>query len=328
MTGRCFARGVFAGLAAAALIAVAVPAYAQLGTLKGRVVDEAGKPVAGAELTFDFTGELNLHFTGKTDDNGEFIRAGLQAVQGRWNITAKKGDLSGFAANIDIELGSTTIVPDIVVRRGGLAAATGEPTPEEKAAASLQKLFNDVKADMAAGSYDDAITKLNGQLAKDDKCAACYLQLGDAYSKKSDADNAEKSYLKAADVNPQAPEAADAYDALANLYNSQRKFDKAGEMSQKAMSIRGASGGPADATSLFNAGVIFWNQSKIAEAKDQFKKAIDLKPDMAEAHYYYGMCLVNEGNVADAKTALQKYLQLAPNGPNAATAKSILDSMQ
>jgi TolA-binding protein len=49
---------------------------------------------------------------------------------------------------------------------------------------------------------------------------------------------------------------------------------------------------------------------------------------MAEAHYYYGMCLVNEGNVADAKTALQKYLQLAPNGPNAATAKSILDSMQ
>ena len=118
------------------------------------------------------------------------------------------------------------------------------------------------------------------------------------------------------------------YDALANLYNGQRKFDQAGQMSQKAMAIRGASGGPADATSLFNAGVIFWNQSKIAEAKEQFQKAIQLKPDMAEAQYYYGMCLVNEGNVADAKAALQKYLQLAPTGPNAATAKSILDTMQ
>jgi hypothetical protein len=32
--------------------------------------------------------------------------------------------------------------------------------------------------------------------------------------------------------------------------------------------------------------------------------------------------------VAEAKAALQKYLQLAPTGPNAATAKSILDSMQ
>jgi hypothetical protein len=46
MNGRFFARGVFAGLVAAAFIAAAVPAYAQLGTIKGRVVDEAGKPVA------------------------------------------------------------------------------------------------------------------------------------------------------------------------------------------------------------------------------------------------------------------------------------------
>jgi Tfp pilus assembly protein PilF len=328
MTGRFFARGVVAGLVAAAFIAAAVPAYAQLGTIKGRVVDEAGKPVAGADLTFDFTGELNLHFTGKTDDNGEFIRAGLQAVQGHWRVTAKKGKLAGMAPDVDVQLGSTTLVPDIVVREGGLNAPGEEPTAEQKAQASLQKLFNDVKADMAAGSYDDAITKLDAQVAKDATCAACYLQLGDAYVKKSDATNAEQSYLKAANVDPQAAAAADAYDALANLYNGQRQFDKAGEMSQKAMAIRGASGGPADATSLFNAGVIFWNQSKIAEAKEQFQKAIQLKPDMAEAQYYYGMCLVNEGNLADAKAALQKYLQLAPTGPNAATAKSILDSMQ
>ncbi|HVT49331.1 MAG TPA: tetratricopeptide repeat protein [Vicinamibacterales bacterium] len=328
MNGRFFARGVFAGLVAAAFIAAAVPAYAQLGTIKGRVVDEAGKPVAGADLTFDFTGELNLHFTGKTDDKGEFIRAGLQAVQGRWNVTAKKGNLAGIAANVDVQLGSTTVVPDIVIREGGAAGGNGEPSAEQKAQAALQKLFIDVKADMAAGSYDDAITKLNGQIAKDEKCSECYLQLGDAYLKKSDADNAEKSYLKAAEIDPQAAQAADAYDALANLYNGQRKFDQAGQMSQKAMAIRGASGGPADATSLFNAGVIFWNQSKIAEAKEQFQKAIQLKPDMAEAQYYYGMCLVNEGNVADAKAALQKYLQLAPTGPNAATAKSILDTMQ
>jgi len=83
-----------------------------------------------------------------------------------------------------------------------------------------------------------------------------------------------------------------------------------------------------DANAAYNAGVIFWNQGKIPEAKEQFSKAVQANPTMAEAQYYYGMCLVNEGKVAEAKTALETYVKLAPTGPNAATAKSILDSMK
>jgi tetratricopeptide (TPR) repeat protein len=329
---RTMARGVLFGLAVAALMLVAAPAYAQLGTIKGRVVDESGKPVAGATVQFDYTGELNLHFTGKTDNNGEYIRAGLMAVGGKWNVTAKKGDLSGIARSVDVPLEATLTVPDIVISKGGATATPGagnaEAEAKAKAQADLQKLFTDVNALMAAGNYDDAITKLNAETAKNDKCAQCYVALGDAYSKKSDSADAEKSYLKAVDVDPTSADAANAYDGLANVYNNEHKFDEAAKASQKAMELHGSTGGASDPTSIFNAGVIYWNQSKIPEAEAQFQKVIQLKPDRAEAHYYYGMCLVNEGKIDQAKQALNEYLKLAPNGQNAAVAKSVLDTMK
>ncbi len=38
------------------------------------------------------------------------------------------------------------------------------------------------------------------------------------------------------------------------------------------------------------------------------------------------MVLINEGKVAEAKKSLAEYLKLAPTGPNAATAKAIIDT--
>jgi Tfp pilus assembly protein PilF len=326
MTSKTVSRGLIAGLFAAALVCVAVPAFAQMGTLKGRVVDEAGKPVAGADVTFDYAGELNLHFTGKTDNKGEFIRAGLMAVGGRWTVTAKKGDMTGVASNVEVPLSSTGVVPDIVIRKGG-AVSEKEAGDAAKARAALQKLYADVNTAMTAGSYDDAITKLNEYIGQHADCAACYVRLGDAYNKKGDAANAEQAYLKATSFDEKSKDAADAFSALATMYNSQRKFDEASKMTQKAMDAQAAGGGAVDPTAAFNAGVIFWNQNKFPEAAAQFQKATELKPDMADAYYYLGMCQVNQNKMDEAKVNLQKYMQLAPNGANAALVKSILDTM-
>src|SRR5688572_2870614 len=83
------------------------PASAQLGSLQGRVVDEAGNPVADADVTFEYSGEQRFRFTAKSNARGEFIRAGLYAVGGRWTVSAKKGDLAGFVTNIDVPLSAT-----------------------------------------------------------------------------------------------------------------------------------------------------------------------------------------------------------------------------
>ena len=59
---------------------LATPASAQLtAVLKGKVVDEAGKPVEGAEVKGEFLGDVNREFTMKSDKKGEFLRAGSRS---------------------------------------------------------------------------------------------------------------------------------------------------------------------------------------------------------------------------------------------------------
>ena len=115
---------------------------------------------------------------------------------------------------------------------------------------------------------------------------------------------------------------------MASIYNQQKKLDEASKMSAKALELMEAGGAGGDAGSVFNQGVIFWNQSKIAEAKAMFEKATKLDPKLAEAHYWLGMAHVNENKMAEAKGPFQEYLKLAPTGQYAETAKAILATIK
>ena len=121
---------------------------------------------------------------------------------------------------------------------------------------------------------------------------------------------------------------AGAYNGLAGVYNKQKKFDAASQMSAKAAELSATAEGGGDATALYNAGVSLWNAQKFPEAQAQFEKAVKLDPKNAEAFYYLAMCQVNQNKLTDAKGNLQTYIKLAPDGPNAATAKAIIESIK
>jgi len=314
--------GILIGACVALILAIAAPAYAQLGSLQGRVVDEAGKPVPDAEIVFEFQGGIPVKFTGKTDANGGWVRAGLNAV-GRWNITASKDGATGFANNVEISLGSASNVPDIVIRRGG-AASPAEEAARAKEGAALKTLLAEVNAALTANDLDTAVVKLNEAVVKIPTCSECHVQLGEIYSRRKEHDQAEAAFKKAAEVDPKS---AAAYDGLASLYNTTGRLDLAAEASAKALELYGSSGG-GDATSAYNAGAIMMNSGKVAEAKAQFQRAIQLDPKMAEAHFQLGMTFINEGNVGEAIKALDQYLALAPNGPNAQMAKDMLPELK
>ncbi len=324
-----------AGIMAVLCLVLASPVYAQLGSLKGRVVDEAGKPVPDAEMTFEYSGEMTYRYTGKTDAKGEWIRAGLYSVGGRWTVSAKKGNLAGFVSNVDVPLSAVGEVGDIVIRAGGTVAARntggGDAQAEQMARdqLALKKVFEEANAALASNSYDVALAKLTEALTKVENCAICHLRMGDVYMKKQDLTAAEESYKKALVIDPKS---AEAYDDLAILYNTQKKFAEAAEASKKATELHAAASGGAgsagDATSLYNSGAILMNQGKIAEAKAAFQKAVALDPKMASAHYQLAMTLINEGNVKEAIKSLEQYLSIAPTGPNAETAKAMLTELK
>ena len=320
--------GILVGMCVALIVATAAPAYAQLGSLQGRVVDDAGKPVPDAEVALQYKGELNYNFSVKTNSNGQWVRAGLMSVGGRWTITAKKGDLVGFVANVEVPLNSAKTVEDIVIRAGGTAPggdmSAAEAEARNKENAALKTLLAEANAALTANNFDVAVTKLTEAVGKIPTCDSCYATLGNVYSQQKVYDKAEEAYKKAAEINPKS---AEAYDGLASLYNTQNKLDLAAAASATAMELHGAAGG-GDATSAYNSGAILVNQGKMAEAKAQFQRAIQLDPKMAEAHYQLAMTFINEGNVGEATKALEAYLALAPTGPNAQMAKDMLPELK
>lgn len=307
-----------AACAAAFALAVAVPATAQsTGMVRGVVKDAQGQPVDGATVKIEMTSGTSRHFETKSNKKGEFVQIGLPP--GDYAVTAEKDKVASNQA-----AGRVSISRPLDVT---LVLGAGGPSKEVAAkAAELKKTFEEGVAASRAGNHDEAIAKFQAAAAINDKCFDCYYNIGFSYAQKKDYDKAEEAYKKATEIKP---DYAEAYNGLANIYNAQRKFDLAAEASQKAMSSGpGLAGGAGNPDAMFNQGVILWNAGKIADAKKQFEAVVAAKPDHAEAHYQLGMALVNEGNLPSAANEFETYLKLAPTGPNAATAKSLLSQIK
>ena len=174
----------------------------------------------------------------------------------------------------------------------------------------------------------------------------CYVRLGDTYYKKSsadtvddqkkaDLDHAEESYQKTIALDDKTKDAADAYGGLSTVYNAEHRFDDAGKANDKQTAIMlgpGTGWRHERRRRRCDRGLQRRRHSlesvQDPRGRGAVYEGVQMKPDMADAHYYLGMCYVNEGKNDDAKKAMQRYLQLAPNGANAAVAKSLLDSLK
>jgi tetratricopeptide (TPR) repeat protein len=94
---------------------------------------------------------------------------------------------------------------------------------------------------------------------------------------------------------------------------------------------------PASAGQCFyNEGAILTNQGKADDANLAFDKAIAADPTRPDPYYQKGVNLLGKMTVGkDGKAipapgtaeAFNKYLELAPDGPNAQTAKDLLASI-
>jgi Tfp pilus assembly protein PilF len=301
-------RGV---LAFFVVLAVSAPAAAQ-SVVRGKVLDQAGKPIEGATVTIEAT-ESNRKAEVKTNRNGEFMQIGLPT--GMYNVTAVKDNLKQVL-QARISQGAPVELAFQLSPSSGL-------TPEQiKQQAEMQVLAKDAIDAMRAGRDDEAIAKFNEIVAKVPTCSDCYYNLGVAYSKKAQYTEAEGAFQKAIEL---APSNGDAYTGLANVYNAQKKFDLAAAASAKASELTSAGGGGAEAS--YNQGVIMWNAGKYAEAKDQFEAAVKADPNMAMAHYQLGMANLNLGQIPQARAAFEGYLKADPNGPKAAEVQTFLKQL-
>lgn len=340
-----------------------------------RTTDRDGKPLAGkmlgptdsriglseATVTLDLQGDTPRQFKAITDAFGEWYKSGLPpgtytvSIRREWrdpisSRTTKLVIFTAEASGIVLKPGEKLRVPDMAglseeARAKGVKPSvasnlsTAEADAANKRAAELEAMLKTANDAAAAGQHEDAIaqyTAFADKLAeRGDKCAACYVKIGESQLALKNLEKAETAFLKSIE---QDPNLAAPYAHLSNIYNAQRKFDEAAKMNDKATALMGGAGGAAgggggDATSNYNRGIINWNAGKYEEARGDFARAAQMDPKMANAQYYLGMAIFNlassgKANMADAKAPFQEYLKLAPTGEYAEVAKAILATIK
>ncbi len=304
-------------------LAFAVPAAAQTGQIRGKVVDAQGQAVDGASVVIE---EQNTgrEWKLKSDKKGEFTQIGLRS--GTYKITADKEGVGSISGNTNVQLTGKPSTPELRLVPAGVnpdAAANPELLKES---AALQAAFNAGVTANAAGNYDEAIAKFNEAIGVSAKCSECYYNLGVVYAQQKKYDDAETAYKQAIEIKA---DYADAYNGLANVYNAQRKFDDAAAASSKAAELSGAGLlGGGDADTLARQAMILFNSGKQDEANKIAAQAVAMDANNADAHFIMGMTLLTT-DPAKSKGELETYLKLATDqsSQNVATAKALIPEL-
>jgi Tfp pilus assembly protein PilF/5-hydroxyisourate hydrolase-like protein (transthyretin family) len=173
-------------------------------------------------------------------------------------------------------------------------------------------LYNEKKYQEAVAAYETILEK-NPDLQFIKK------NIGDCYFAMQNYEKAVECYLQ---VNEKQPDRGDIFIAIANAYNNWGKPDQAIEWYKKV-----PVSGIRDINSAFNTGVVFANSGNQADALKYFQKAVEIDPQFADGYYQLGLCQVALGANAEAVAALNKFIELAPDSPDAPTAKAIIDTL-
>jgi tetratricopeptide (TPR) repeat protein len=228
-------------------------------------------------------------------------------------------------------------------------------TPEQKAAfekrakeqaemlkknKELNDAFNAGMEAMKGGNWDAAVESLEKAKTLDATQHVIFGQLAEAYAGQEKAKQGEdrkaanaktiENFEKAIELKP---DDAAYYNNYGLALARGNMFDKAQEALDKAAKLDP----PGAGKYYYNLGALLVNSGKSDPAAEAFKKAIEADPNYADAHYQYGIYLTGKATVdsqtgemkfpPETETHFAKYLELRPDGPNAESARGMLETM-
>lgn len=349
-------------LATLALALLATSAVAQVGSVRGKVIDANGQGVRDAMIYIERVG-VRGNYKVKTNKRGNYFHAGLPLGQYavRLEIDGKQVySVNGYQVKLseekplDFDLGE--------IQRESQAAQSGAgPTKDQLASMSEDQRKNYEKALKSRQQQISKNKKLNdtfnaGMEAKrlkdyavavqhfkvaaeiDDEQDVIWGNMAEALSglvttKTGDAreqagEDAIHAYRQAITLKPDPAY----HNNLGLLLIRLQKIDEGTAELEKAAEMAPENAG----TYYFNLGAVMVNTGNTDGAISAFTKATEAQPDFANAYYQLATVLVGtaqmkeDGSVIPAPgtvEAYQKYLDLEPAGPYAASAQAMVQSL-
>jgi tetratricopeptide (TPR) repeat protein len=162
----------------------------------------------------------------------------------------------------------------------------------------------------AHGNYDDAVKSLLRAADLNPTEPNCYFFLSRAYdSSPSQADEVTRRFRRFAELQPDNARAL--YYYAMSLWKGKRAQDPGLDLHQiESLLTKSRALDPKLAEAHLQLGNLYSDQNKHAEAIPEYKRALELNPDLADAYYRLGQAYVRTGEKNRAQELFQVYQRI------------------
>ncbi|HMD10061.1 MAG TPA: tetratricopeptide repeat protein [Candidatus Acidoferrum sp.] len=162
----------------------------------------------------------------------------------------------------------------------------------------------------AHGNYDDAVKSLLRAADLNPSDPSCYIFLSRAYySSPNQADDVIQRFRRFAELQPR--NALALYYYAMSVWKGKRAQDPGLDLQQiETLLKKSLELDPKLAEAHLQLGNLYSDQSKYAEAIPEYVRALGLDPDLADAHYRLGQAYVRTGQKESAQQQLQVYQKI------------------
>ncbi|MEM7586855.1 MAG: tetratricopeptide repeat protein [Acidobacteriota bacterium] len=191
----------------------------------------------------------------------------------------------------------------------------------EGAVASARRIYNEGGVAFQADDKETALAKFQEAANLDPSLvdahhAVATLQLAKGNYEEA-ATSAERALNQGSDDLRTLRVLYDAYDAL-------NRTEELTEIAPRLAAVDPDFGG----SKLVEQAAELWNGGHADKAVALSHQALAIDPNIAKAYYFIGLNHLSGGKNAEAKAALQKFVDMAPDDPEAATAKEMMSYIQ
>jgi tetratricopeptide (TPR) repeat protein len=320
---------IAAGAGIAVVVMLALPARLGAqenlgrGRISGKVIDEKGRPVEGAQIVAQSLTALTTQLDTRTDGKGSFVIGGMGT--GPWRFTASKSGYLDAAQDIDVH--QLRANPPIVLVLKDIAAAVPEDDRQREAADVLNR-GNQL---LSAGRYAEAREQLDMFLSDHPKAYRVRLQIGLCWLKEGELDKAEAELKILLDTimkesgsyDQDADLAAQALAGLGEAAVKRNDIETGMTYFRQALGIS-----PTSEIAAFNVAEILFANQKTDEAIQYYLMAIQIKKDWPKPYNKLGMAYLNKGDYAKALEYLRQFVAMDPQSQAAAEARNIIAAIE
>jgi tetratricopeptide (TPR) repeat protein len=287
-------------------------AFAQRGAIRGKLVDEEGKPVEGVACRVELSGGGGRESTVTSKDNGQFVKNGVAA--GTYTITCEKEGYRQLSLATQVSGFEQSDLGEHVLYR----LAPGELSEKDHARAT--ELLEDFKDAAASDDYQatlDSLFELQKMLPDNPEIV---FNIAGTYEKAGDDAKALEYYTKTTEMKS---DFYDAWTAIADIHGRRKEWAEASAAAKKALEIKST-----DPIFVFNSAVYAQNAGDMDSAKAGYEKTLELDPKRVMAHYQLGLIAVSKGANDEALAHFEKFIELAPDDPQAKAAQGVIDALK